>query len=91
LTDFDSPLDAIDLDKLAVAQALLDAEIANERARELTFRLIESSRTTAELREALDLAELRYAELEALQLEIKSSKAYRLAERVWKLIYAIRA
>ena len=88
--DDDSPLDSIDLEKLAVEQALIDAEIANERARELTLRLIESTRTIAELREALLQTEERIAQLEEAERATRSTQAYRLAERIWNVVRAIR-
>ena len=87
------PLRAEDLhlDALTLEQALVDVEIANERVRDLTFRLLASTRSVAELRESLRAAEHRVADLEREQAEIRSTKAYKLARRIWMLRDAVRS
>jgi hypothetical protein len=82
--------DDLQLDALTLEQALVDVEIANERVRDLTFRLLASTRAVGELRESLRAAEHRVADLEREREEIQSTKAYKLARRIWMLRDAVR-
>jgi hypothetical protein len=83
--------DDLQLDTLTLEQALVDVEIANERVRDLTFRLLASTRAIAELRESLRAAEHRGAELERENEEIRNTQAYKLARRIWMLRDAMRS
>jgi hypothetical protein len=83
--------DDLQLDTLTLEQALVDVEIANERVRDLTFRLLASTRAIAELRESLRAAEHRVAELEREREEIRNTRAYKLARRIWMLRDAVRS
>jgi hypothetical protein len=75
----------LDLDALTVEQALIDFEIANERVRDLTYRLVASSSTISELQERVRVAEQRVLEAESLREEIEASQGYRLANRIWAI------
>ena len=78
-----------ELDKVSLRQALLDAEIANARARDLTERLLELSRELTAVRG--QLAELQ-AQHHALVAQVdaqRRSRAYRLTEQWWQLRRAV--
>jgi hypothetical protein len=87
----DAPVGAgdLDLDELTLEQALVDFEIANERVRDLTYRLVSSSRTIAELQERVRVAEQQVAFAEAERKEIEASQGYRLAQRIWAIRNAV--
>ena len=73
----------VDLDAVTFEQALIDVEIANERVRDLTHRLVASTATVTDLRARLNEAERRIGELEELREEVEGTNAYRLARRIW--------
>jgi len=79
----------VDLDALSLEQALIDFEIANERVRDLTYRLIASTHATAELQERVRQAEERLAVLQRERQEVEGTKAYKLARRVWAVREAL--
>ena len=79
----------IDLDALSLEQALIDFEIANERVRDLTYRLVASTHALADLEERVRRAEERLGELQRERDEVEGTKAYKLARRVWAVREAL--
>jgi len=85
------------IDGLSLTQALIDAEVANLRAADLTKRLIESNirangLTTTMSQLAQDLQALRL-ELRAAQTrydELVASKAYQLMKVIWAIRRMLR-
>jgi hypothetical protein len=81
--------DDVDLDALSLEQALIDFEIANERVRDLTYRLVATTHAMAELQERIRVSEERLSQLERERAELESTKAYKLARRVWAVREAL--
>ncbi len=78
-----------DVDRVAVAQALTDAEVAIVRAADLARRLVE---LTAELEHARAENQQLRTEVQHVQHlydEIVGNRAYGLASRVWQVRRAI--
>ncbi|MGH2706065.1 MAG: hypothetical protein ACRDJ4_13530 [Actinomycetota bacterium] len=74
-----------ELDRLSLHQALLDFEIANARVVDLTERLVESSKSAAQLRHDLEKLKFKHAALEAEHRRILGSKAFRLVKLIWAI------
>lgn len=77
-----SPL-AKEMDDLSLSQALRDFEIANARVIDLTQRLVEASKTIAELRAEIDVARAEMKDLEARHEAMQHSMAFRIASKIW--------
>jgi hypothetical protein len=76
------PASTVDLDGLNLAQALRDFEVANARVLDLTRRLVESELARLEAVDTVELLRIQVAETASELEELKSSKAYRLAQQV---------
>lgn len=81
---------AVDLDALTLRQALIDVEVANERVRDLTFRLLSTTRTLGAVRADLADEKRRADELERRVKDIEETRAYRTAHRLWELRSVLR-
>jgi hypothetical protein len=78
-----------EIDQLSLEQALIDVEIAVARANDLTVRLLETRLELATTRERLVETEAAYADLLRDHEGQRSSKAFRIAERVWAIRRAV--
>ena len=78
-----------EMDELSLHQALLDFEVANARVLDLTQRLVESEAMIIELRKELESLRIEYAQLASLHDRMKTSRAFRSAEKMWALRNAI--
>jgi hypothetical protein len=68
---------------VSLEQALIDVEIANARAIDLTRRILEAHHQMDDLRRRLAEADEAYAALaEEIRLQ-RSSKAFQTVERIW--------
>jgi hypothetical protein len=77
------------IDRLSLEQALVDADVALARTRDLALRLVEAREQLAEeRRKSLQLADA-LTETKALYDAILGNRAYRLASRAWALRRAI--
>ena len=74
-----------DLDGLSLEQALLDFEVANARVMDLTRRLVEATTTISELSTELQQLKIEQAALKVAHDQMRSSRAFRTAERIWAL------
>lgn len=71
------------IDRLSLEQALIDADVALARTRDLALRLVEAREQLADQRrKSLQLAH-ELAETTALYEAILGNRAYRLASRAW--------
>lgn len=78
-----------ELDRLSLTQALVDAEMAVARVIDLTERLVDSREQIVNLRSELEHLRIEYIQYKAEQERMKSSAAYRLAERIWAVRNAV--
>lgn len=79
-----------EIDRVSLAQALADAEMATARVIDLTERLLEARQQIVDLRGELEELRIEHAQYRAEQERIRSSQAFRLAERLWSLRNALR-
>lgn len=77
-------------DNLSLQQALVDFEIANARVLDLTRRLMEAQVENSELRDELDRLRVEYQDLGQRHEAMKSSQAFRWANKIWALRNAAR-
>jgi chromosome segregation ATPase len=80
-----------ELDRLSLDQALVDVEIATGRVVDLTQRLVEATDVTRELQAEVEELKKARASLEAQLAEIRSTRAFRTASRLWALRQAFRS
>lgn len=87
---------AAEIDRISLAQALLDAEVANLRAIDLTKRLMESAqdntalkRRVESLEDELSTVRSQYRALQANHKELVSTKAFKLMKVIWAIRKAI--
>jgi chromosome segregation ATPase len=78
------------LDELSLEQALKDVDLANARVMDLTQRLIAAQRHTRELQMTLDRVQVELSELRAMHDEMRNSRAFRTADRYWRVLGAFR-
>ncbi len=78
-----------ELDRLSLTQALVDAEMATARVIDLTERLVDARQQIMNLRSELEHVRIEYAQYKAEQEQIKSSAAFRMADRVWAVRNAL--
>lgn len=83
--DFAAPANTVDLDAISLAQALRDFEIANARVIDLTQRLIASEQARLTAVDQAEQLRIRAATAETELAQLKSSKAYRLAQQAGAL------
>ena len=87
MTDPGAPVNTVqrDGDSLSLQQALVDFEIANARVLDLTRRLMEAQAENSEMRAEVDRLRAEYQELARLHEAMKSSQAFRWANKIWAL------
>lgn len=78
------------LDRLSLTQALVDAEMATARVIDLTERLVDARQEIVNLRSELEHVRIEYNQYRVEQERIKSSAAFRLADRIWAVRNALR-
>jgi len=78
-----------ELDRLSLTQALVDAEMATARVIDLTERLVDARDQIVNLRSELEHLRIEYTQYRAEQERMKSSAAYRLADRIWAVRNAL--
>ena len=79
-----------ELDRLSLDQALVDVEIATGRVVDLTQRLVEATDLIRELQAQVEALEQERTTLEQELAEIRSTKAFRTADRLWTLRQGLR-
>jgi hypothetical protein len=79
----------LEMDRLSLSQALVDFEIANARVIDLTRRLLEAEANAAGLRGQLDELRSEHEDLLAAHELMKSSQAFRTANKIWAIRNAI--
>jgi hypothetical protein len=85
LTDVAGSLDALSLE-----QALKDVDIANARVVDLTQRLVSAHQQIVDTQVAMAQLEAKMAEQRARYQRVLSSRAYRIANRYWRILGALR-
>ncbi len=78
-----------ELDRLSLTQALVDAEMATARVVDLTERLVDARDQIVALRTELEHLRSDYTQYRAEQERMKSSAAFRLANRIWTVRNAL--
>jgi glycine cleavage system pyridoxal-binding protein P len=79
-----------DMDALSLTQALTDFEVANARVLDLAQRLVEAEAMITQTKTELQELRIEHGALLAEHELMRSSKAYRSAEKVWALRNALR-
>ena len=84
------PTEAVDdvereLDRLSLTQALRDFDVANARVRDLTERLMAATRELTETRKELAKVQAELDSLRDTHDRMRSSAAFRLANRIWEI------
>jgi len=80
---------AAELDRLSLAQALRDVEVANARVADLTQRLITAGDELLSARRELAALRREHDEFRATYDQMRGSKAFRLANRIWAVRNAL--
>jgi chromosome segregation ATPase len=78
-----------ELDRLSLTQALVDAEMATARVVDLTERLVDAREEIVALRTELERLRSDCTQYRAEQEQMKSSAAFRLANRIWTVRNAL--
>lgn len=78
-----------ELDRLSLAQALRDFDVANARVVDLTQRLIAAGDELAEARRELEELRRQHDELRSTHEQMRRSKAFKLANRIWAVRNAL--
>ncbi|MGH2687677.1 MAG: hypothetical protein ACRDKW_02560 [Actinomycetota bacterium] len=79
-----------DLDRISLGQALLDADIATSRVVDLSRRLVEANDHIARLEAEVAGLHAQHAAVQEELRAIVSTKAFRIADRVWAIRRAVR-
>jgi len=79
-----------ELDRLAVTQAFVDAEMATARVIDLTERLVDSRDQIVALNTELERLRTDFRQLQTEHEQMRSSAAFRLADRIWTVRNALR-
>lgn len=79
-----------EIDRLSLAQALHDVDVANARVVDLTQRLIGAGRELAALREELASLQRDHDELRTRHEQMRRSRAFKLADRIWAIRNAVQ-
>ena len=79
-----------EMDQLSLEQALLDFEVANARVLDLTQRLVELANVNNGQRAEIEHLRLELAALRSVHEQMKSSAAFRIADKVWTIRNALR-
>jgi hypothetical protein len=78
------------MDELSLEQALKDVDLANARVIDLTQRLIAAQRRTIELQTTVDRLQVELSQLRARHNQMRNSRAFRMADRYWRVLGALR-
>ncbi|MGH9181518.1 MAG: hypothetical protein ACRDY5_07380 [Acidimicrobiales bacterium] len=78
-----------ELDRLSLAQALRDVEVASARVADLIQRLIGVGDELLATRRELDGLRREHDEFRATVDQMRSSRAFRLANRIWAVRNAL--
>lgn len=78
-----------ELDRLSLAQALRDFDVANARVVDLTHRLIAAGDELKALRQELEGLRREHDELRTTHEQMRRSKAFKLASRIWAVRNAL--
>jgi hypothetical protein len=78
------------MDELSLEQALKDVDVANARVIDLTQRLIAAQQRTVDLQATVGRLQVELIELRARHNQMRSSRAFRLADRYWRVLGALR-
>ena len=78
-----------ELDRLSLTQALVDAEMATARVIDLTERLVDAGDQIVALQSELERLRTEYAQYRMEEEQMRSSAAFRLANRIWTLRNAL--
>lgn len=78
-----------ELDRLSLAQALRDFDVANARVMDLTQRLIAAGDELKFLREEMEGLRRQHDELRTTHEQMRRSKAFKLASRIWAVRNAL--
>ena len=78
-----------ELDRLSLAQALRDFEVANARVVDLTQRLVGASQELVAARQELETLRREHEELRAEHDQMRRSRAFRLASKIWAIRNAL--
>ncbi|MGH2721706.1 MAG: hypothetical protein ACRDJO_08895 [Actinomycetota bacterium] len=79
-----------DLDRISLGQALLDADIATSRVVDLSRRLVEANDRIARLEAEVARLQAQHAAVQEELRAIVSTKAFRIADRLWAIRRAVR-
>lgn len=77
------------LDRLSLQRALVDFEVANARVIDLTHRYVEATEEIKQLRHDLETLKIEHARALADIDQMRGTRAYRTAERIWALRRAL--
>jgi hypothetical protein len=78
------------IDELSLEQALKDVDIANARVMDLTQRLISAQQRTIGLEATVNGLQVELHELRARDDQMRNSRAFRTADRYWRVVGALR-
>lgn len=81
---------AATMDRISLAQALQDVEIANSRVMDLTQRLIAANNEIVVLRRRVDEIQFLHQQLDDEHGRMQGSAAFRIASRIWAIRNAVR-
>ena len=77
------------LDSISLQRALIDFDVANARVIDLTHRYVEATEEIKRLRQDLETLRIQHGSVLAELDRTKSTKAYRIAQRIWALRRAL--
>jgi hypothetical protein len=78
------------MDELSLEQALKDVDVANARVIDLTQRLIAAQQRTVELQTTVERMQVELIELRTRYNQMRNSRAFRMADRYWRVLGALR-
>ena len=78
-----------ELDRLSLSQALVDAEMATARVIDLTERLVDAREQIVKVQSELEHLRIEYTRLRVEHEQMRSSAAFRLADRIWAVRNAL--
>ena len=77
------------LDGISLQRALIDFDVANARVIDLTHRYVEATEEIKRLRHDLETLRIQHGSVVAELDRTRSTKAYRIAQRIWALRRAL--
>jgi len=77
------------LDGISLQRALIDFDVANARVIDLTHRCVEAVEEIKRLRHDLETLRIQHGNVLAELDRTRSTKAYRIAQRIWALRRAL--